>query len=198
MLRLFLTVSVLFWNQLAAQDEAEEVNQFCKHLHCLEPLTIIKGEKYDIMEFADLQWVETVVDGMNNDAFQVGLEKLFNYSHFGNDAGTAVPASAPWGVIGTLKNGEIQSRCIVFLMFVPELEIIPEPLDETVGIGGVPSNWFYVRTFEQKVEIEQYPELVTEFMKDLEQDNKKFDDNLFVVATYSTKGLMEIGFKVLK
>ncbi|XP_078069768.1 uncharacterized protein LOC144494065 isoform X2 [Mustelus asterias] len=150
--------------------------------------------KYDTVEFDDRQWVETVVDGRDDDAFQVGLEKLFNYSHFGNDAGTAVPVSAPWGILGTLKNGELQPRFSVFLLLVPELKCIPEPLDETVRIGGSRPEWFYIKVFEQKIEMEQYPELVTEFLKDLEQDNQKFYEEFIVIAIYSRYGLMEIGF----
>ncbi|XP_038654692.1 uncharacterized protein LOC119966787 isoform X1 [Scyliorhinus canicula] len=45
MLRIFLTVSVLFWNQLAAQDPAEEVMNVCTEDDCILPAVVIKDKQ---------------------------------------------------------------------------------------------------------------------------------------------------------
>ncbi|GCB79180.1 hypothetical protein scyTo_0021269, partial [Scyliorhinus torazame] len=87
MLRIFLTVSVLFWNQLAAQNATDEVFDLCDEVHCLKPVFIIKGENYDVMKFQTHQWIQTEVYGMDMEsALEIGLEKLFNYARLSNSA----------------------------------------------------------------------------------------------------------------
>ncbi|XP_078069765.1 uncharacterized protein LOC144494064 [Mustelus asterias] len=190
MLRLFLTVSVLFWNQLAAHNQ--ELYQFCNGIGCTVPGKIIQHETYAEVKFHPMQWVETQVESM--DALQTGLEKLFNYSHFGNDAGTIIPLTAPWGISGRLDSGKLLPRFRVYIPIAPEVNNPPEPTDQEVNVRSKYDCSYFVRAFVQKVEVEQHPELVTEFLKDLEQDNRNFDRSYFDIAFYNTNGPMEIGF----
>ncbi|XP_041044535.1 heme-binding protein 2-like [Carcharodon carcharias] len=191
MLRLFLTVSVLFWHQLAAQDE---VDNFCRENDCTEPAEVIVDKNYEEVEFQHVQWVETTVHGMDmNHAIETGLDKLFNYSHFANAAGTIIPISAPWGVHGDIVNGKMDQAFRVYVMIVPEVISPPEPTDQTVKIARVPTSSFYLRTIDRKVDEQQYEELVTKFQQDLEQDNQHFYPSFFI-ALYNTHGLMQIGF----
>ncbi|XP_078068350.1 uncharacterized protein LOC144493386 isoform X2 [Mustelus asterias] len=190
MLRLFLTVSFLFWNQLAAQNQ--ELNEFCYQIGCPVPSKIIQHETYAEIKFDPLQWVETQIDSL--DDLQTGLEKLFNYSHFGNDAGTIVPLTAPWGISGTLDSGKLSPGFRVYIPIAPEANIPPEPTNQEVSLGSMDACWYFDRAFDQKVEREQYPELVTEFLKDLEQDNQNFDRRNFDIVFFSIYGQMEIAF----
>ncbi|XP_078068349.1 uncharacterized protein LOC144493386 isoform X1 [Mustelus asterias] len=190
MLRLFLTVSFLFWNQLAAQNQ--ELNEFCYQIGCPVPSKIIQHETYAEVKFHPVQWIETQVDSM--DALQTGLEKLFNYSHFGNDAGTIVPLTAPWGIAGILDSGKLSPRFRVYIPIAPEVNNPPEPTNQEVSLGSMDACWYFVRAFVQKVEVEQYAELMTEFLKDLEQDNQNVERSYFDIAFYSIYDQMEMAF----
>ncbi|XP_078397493.1 heme-binding protein 2-like [Cetorhinus maximus] len=191
MLRLFLTVSVLFWQQLAAQDE---VDIFCQENDCAEASEVIVDKNYEEKEFRHAQWVETTVHGMDiNRAIETGLERLFNYSHFSNAAGTIVPISAPWGAHGVITNGKMDQTFRVYVMIVPEVISPPEPTDQTVKIARGPISSFYIRNIDRKVDEQQYEELMNKFQQDLEQDNQHFYP-FFFIALYNTHGLMQIGF----
>ncbi|XP_041044255.1 uncharacterized protein LOC121278171 isoform X2 [Carcharodon carcharias] len=188
MLRLFLTVSVLFWQQLAAQDE---VDNFCYENDCIEPVEVIVAKNYEEKKFLHPQGVETVVRGMHmNRAIETGLERLFNYSHFSNAAGTIVPISAPWVVSGSMENGTMEQTFIISVLIVAEVITPPEPTDQTVQLGSRPSEW----AFDQKIDGQQYEKAVTEFRQDLEQDNQHFDPR-FIISFYSTHGLIHMGFR---
>ncbi|XP_078397511.1 uncharacterized protein LOC144680419 [Cetorhinus maximus] len=190
MLRLFLTVSVLFWQQLAAHDK---VDIFCRENHCVEPAEVIQHKNYEEKKFLHPRWLETMVHGMDiNRAIETGLERLFNYSHFSNAAGTIVPISAPWGVIGQLASGKIEQTFRVYVSIVPEVISPPEPTDQTVKIVREPPSSYYLRTFDRKVDEKQYEELVKKFLRDLEQDNRHVYPRFFI-ALYNTHGLMQIG-----
>ncbi|XP_078397490.1 uncharacterized protein LOC144680394 [Cetorhinus maximus] len=192
MLRLFLTVSVLFWHQLAAQDE---VDIFCDENDCTEPAEVIVDKNYEEEEFQHFQWARTTVTGMDmNRAIETGLERLFNYSHFSNAAGTIVPISAPWVVSGYMENGTMGQALLTSVMIVAEVINPPEPTDPTVQLGIQPTDWYYVRDFDQKLDGQQYEKLVTEFQQDLEQDNQHFDPR-FIIAFFNTHGLMQIAFR---
>ncbi|XP_041044523.1 heme-binding protein 2-like [Carcharodon carcharias] len=192
MLRLFLTVSVLSWQQLAAQDEVEN---FCYENDCIEPAEVIVDKNYEEKKFLHLQAVQTVVTGVDmNRAIETGLEKLFNYSHFSNAAGTIVPISAPWGVFESIENGTMEQTFIIYVLIVAEVITPPEPTDQTVQLESRSFDWYYVRVFDQKVDEQQYEKLVTEFRQDLEQDNQHFDPR-FSISFYSTHGLMQIAFR---
>ncbi|XP_072356292.1 heme-binding protein 2-like [Scyliorhinus torazame] len=195
MLRIFLTVSVLFWNQLAAQNATDEVFDLCDEVHCLKPVFIIKGENYDVMKFQTHQWIQTEVYGMDMEsALEIGLEKLFNYARLSNSAGTIVPISAPWGVLGTLENGEIQEIFIIFLLLLPEIDVVPEPIDEALQVGNAPDKWFYVRAFDEEADEDEIENRVAQFQQDLEEDNQSFGE-VFRIAWYDTRGLMFILFE---
>ncbi|XP_038654954.1 uncharacterized protein LOC119967023 [Scyliorhinus canicula] len=196
MLRIFLTVSVLFWNQLAAQKAAEEMIELCEAGDCLLPVVAIEDKNYKEMEYKFRQRVETEVHAVNfKSAMEIGLEKLFNYSRCGNAAGTVVPISAPWGVFGYLENGKIQQRFRVYLEILPEVINPPEPTDPTVKTVFAPPVRYFARVFDNKVDEEQIEECVTQLLKDLEQDNQPFKGTFFVIAFYNTHGLMGIGFE---
>ncbi|XP_078069624.1 uncharacterized protein LOC144493916 [Mustelus asterias] len=190
MLRLFLTVSVLFWNQLAAHNQ--ELYQFCNGIGCTVPSRIIQYETYAEVKFHPMQWVETQVESL--DDLQTGLEKLFNYSYFGNDAGTIVPLTAPWGISGTLDHGKLLPGFRVYIPIAPEVNNPPEPTHHEVSLGSMDSHWYFVRAFVHKVEVEQYTELMTEFLKDLEQDNRNVEERYVDIAFYSIYDQMEIAF----
>ncbi|XP_078397478.1 heme-binding protein 2-like [Cetorhinus maximus] len=192
MLRLFLTVFVLFWHQLAALDE---VNNFCHQKHCIEPTEVIQHKNYEERKYQPFHWIYTTVAGMDmNRAVETGLKKLFSYSHFSNAAGTVVPISAPWGVIGQLANGKIQQAFRVSIVIVPEVISPPEPTDKTIKLKKEPTSSYYARTFDKKVDEQQYEELVNKLQQDLQQDNRQFDPR-FIIAFYNTRGLMQIGFR---
>ncbi|XP_038654693.1 uncharacterized protein LOC119966787 isoform X2 [Scyliorhinus canicula] len=196
MLRIFLTVSVLFWNQLAAQDPAEEVMNVCTEDDCILPAVVIKDKNYIEMEYRFHRRVETEVHAVNfQSAIEIGLEKLFNYSRCGNVAGTVVPISAPWGVFGYLENGKIQQRFRVYLEILPEVINPPEPTDPTVETVFTPPVWFFARAFNKKVDEQQIEERVTQLLKDLEQDNQPLKPTFFLIAFYNTHGLMGIAFE---
>ncbi|XP_072350270.1 uncharacterized protein [Scyliorhinus torazame] len=195
MLRIVLTVCVLFWNQLAAQDAVDKVIELCEQNDCLGPAVIIEEKNYVEMEFKVRQKVQTEVDAVDiESAVAIGLEKLFSYARCGNVAGTIVPVSAPWGVFGYLKNGEIQQRFLVFLTIVPEVTNPPQPTDPTVETVTVPAVWYYGRIFDKKVDEQQIEEHVSQLLKDLEHDNQPFNSTFFGIAYLSTHGLMEMGF----
>ncbi|XP_078397474.1 heme-binding protein 2-like [Cetorhinus maximus] len=197
MLRLFLTVSVLFWQQLAAQDELQEVIDFCNESDCIEPAEVIQHMNYEEEEFLHFQWIGTMVHGMDlNSAIETGLDRLFNYSHFSNAAGTIVPISAPWVVSGYMENGTMGQALLISVTIVAEVINPPEPTDQTVQLGSMPADWCYIRTFDQKVDGQQYEGHVTEFQQDLEQDNRHFDPG-FIISFYNTHGLMQIAFRKL-
>ncbi|XP_078397472.1 heme-binding protein 2-like [Cetorhinus maximus] len=192
MLRLFLTVSVLFWHQLAGQDEVEN---FCYENGCIEPAEVIVDKNYEEKKFLHFQAVATVVTGMDmNRAIETGLERLFNYSHFSNAAGTIVPISAPWTVSGSMEKGTMEQTFVISVLIVAEVISPPEPTDQTVQLWSGSSDWYYVRAFDQKLDGQQYEKLVTEFLKDLEQDNQNFGPR-FHISFYNTHGLMHIAFR---
>ncbi|XP_072356290.1 uncharacterized protein [Scyliorhinus torazame] len=196
MLRIFLTVSVLFWNQLAARDPAEEVLNFCQDEDCLKPVEAILGRSYDELEFDFRQLVVTDSIGSNvRLVVDDGLFKIANYSLGENAAGTVVPVSAPWGADGYLENGTIQQRFKVFLPIVPQVINPPEPTNPTVKIVTEPPIVYFVRGFDEVVDDEQIKVRVIQFLNDLEEDNQPFNRARFVLAVFSTNGLMEIGFE---
>ncbi|XP_038654685.1 heme-binding protein 2-like [Scyliorhinus canicula] len=196
MLRIFLTVSVLFWNHLAAQNPVGKVIELCERDDCLKPEVVIKDKNYYEFEFEFRQWVQTEVDAEDiESALAIGLEKLFSYARCGNVAATVVPLSAPWGFFGYLENGKIQQRFSVFLRIVSEVNNPPEPTDPTVTLQTGPLLWYYIRTFDTKVDDQQTEERVIQLLKDLEKDNRPFNSTFFGVPYYSTHGLMEIGFE---
>ncbi|XP_072356433.1 heme-binding protein 2-like [Scyliorhinus torazame] len=195
MLRIVLTVCVLFWNQLAAQDAVDEMIELCEQEECLKPEVVIKDKNYVEMEFESHQWVQTEVDAVDiESALAIGQDKLFSYARCGNVAGTVIPLSAPWGVFGYLENGKIQQRFSVFVLIVPEVNNPPEPTDPAVTLQPGPPVWYYVRAFDKKVNEQQTEELVIQLLKDLEQDNQPFNSTFFAIAYLSTQGLMEMGF----
>ncbi|XP_072356870.1 uncharacterized protein [Scyliorhinus torazame] len=195
MLRIFLTVSVLIWNQLAAQDAVAEGLGLCEKDDCLTPAVIIEDKNYLEVQFKERRRIETDVDAVDiKSALAIGLEKLFSYARCGNVAGTIVPLSAPWGVFGYVKNGEIQQRFRVFLEIVPQVTNPPQPTDPTVEIVTAPPVWYYGRGFNKKVDEQQTEELVIQFLKDLEQDNQPFNSTFFDIAYFDTQGLMAMGF----
>ncbi|XP_072356855.1 uncharacterized protein [Scyliorhinus torazame] len=195
MLRIFLTVSVLFWNQLAAQDAVAEGLELCEKDDCLKPAVIIEDKNYLEVQFKERRRIETDVDAVDiKSALAIGLDKLFSYARCGNVAGTIVPLSAPWGVFGYVKNGEIQQRFRVFLEIVPQVTNPPQPTDPTVEIVTAPPVWYYGRGFNKKVDEQQTEELVIQFLKDLEQDNQPFNSTFFDIAYFDTQGLMAMGF----
>ncbi|XP_072356846.1 uncharacterized protein [Scyliorhinus torazame] len=196
MLRIVLTVCVLFWNQLAAQDAVVEMIKLCEQDECIKPEVIIKDKNYIEFEYQIRQKVETEVDGVDiKTAVAIGLEKLFSYARCGNVAGTIVPVSAPWGVYGFLKNGEIQQRFRVFLEVVPQVTNPPQPTDPTVEIVTEPHVWYYGRVFDTKVNEQQMEERVIQLLMELEQDNQSFDNTYFVIAFLNIEGLNGIGFE---
>ncbi|XP_038654959.1 uncharacterized protein LOC119967029 [Scyliorhinus canicula] len=196
MLRIFLTVSVLFWNQLAAQDPAEEALDFCQDEDCLKPVEAILGSNYDVLEFDFRQLVTTDCSGTNARlVVDDGLIKIANYSLGENAAGTVVPVFPPWGALGYLENGEVQQKFNVFIPIVPQVINPPDPTDPTIEIVIRPPTLYFVRGFDNKVDDEQIKVRVTQFMKDLEQDNQPFNRTTFTMAIFSTQGLMEIGFE---
>ncbi|XP_072356688.1 heme-binding protein 2-like [Scyliorhinus torazame] len=196
MLRIFLTVSVLFWNQLAAQNAVKEMIELCEQDDCPEPAVVIEDKNYEEMEYRFRQWIQTEVHAVNfKSAMEIGLGKLFNYSRCGNVAGTVVPVSGPWGVFGYLQNGEIQQRFTVYLLIVSEVIDPPEPTDPTVKIVFAPPVWYFARDFDKKVDEQQIEERVIQFQKDLEQDNQPFNRTFFVIAFFNTHGLIGIGFE---
>ncbi|XP_038654956.1 uncharacterized protein LOC119967025 [Scyliorhinus canicula] len=195
MLRIFLTVSVLFWNQLAAQNAVDKVLDLCEEVDCFKPIFVIQSGSYDVMKFKSHQLVETEVSGMDMEhALEVGLGKLFNYLYFNNSAGTIVPVSAPWGVLGSLENGTMQQSFAVYRLLLPEIEMVPEPLDDTVEVGRRPDVWLYVRAFDGEADEDEIENRVVQFQKDLKQDNQNFGE-LFRIALYNTRGLMYIAFE---
>ncbi|XP_038654953.1 uncharacterized protein LOC119967022 [Scyliorhinus canicula] len=196
MLRIFLTVSVLFWNQLAAQKAVDEVLDLCEDDNCFSPAVVIEDKNYNELEVVFHRRVETEVHAVNfKSAMEIGLEKLFNYSRCGNVAGTVVPISAPWGAYGYLENGKIQQKFKVFLEIVPEVINMPEPTDPTVKTVFIPPVWYFARIFDKKLDEQQIEERVTQLLKDLEQDNQPFKGTFFVIAFYNTHGLMGIAFE---
>ncbi|XP_072356864.1 uncharacterized protein [Scyliorhinus torazame] len=195
MLRIVLTVSVLFWNQLAAQDALDEGLELCEKDDCLKPAVIIEDNNYIEMEFKEREWVQTEVDAVDiKSALAIGLDKLFSYARCGNVAGTVIPLSASWGVVGYLKNGKIQQRFSVYVRIVPEVINPPEPTDPAVTLQTAPPVWFYGRIFDKKVDEQQIEERVIQFLKDLEQDNQPFNSTFFRIAYLNTQGLMAIVF----
>ncbi|XP_038654798.1 uncharacterized protein LOC119966912 [Scyliorhinus canicula] len=197
MLRIFLTVSVLFWNHLAAQNPVEEAIELCERDDCLNAEVIIKDKNYDEAELESRQWVQTEVDAEDIErALAIGLEKLFSYARCGNVAGTVVPLAAPWGVFGYLENGKIQQRFSVFLWIVPEVNNPPEPTDPTVTLQTGPRVWYYSRAFDTNVDEQETEERVIQLLKDLEQDNRPFNSTFFGIVYYSTHGLMAFDTKV--
>ncbi|XP_038654952.1 uncharacterized protein LOC119967021 [Scyliorhinus canicula] len=199
MLRIFLTVSVLFWNQLAAEKAVNEVIDFCQDADCLEPVEAILGKNYNELEFDFRQWIATDAYGDNiQDAVDFNLMKFFNYSRCGNVADTIVPISAPWGFRGYLENGTVQQIFKVYTLIVPQVNDPPEPLDPTVKIGIGTPIWFYTRSFDHSFHPPEVKELVTQFMGDLEKDNQPFNRTTFIIAVFNTLGLMEIGFEKIE
>uniref|UniRef100_UPI00398ED567 heme-binding protein 2-like n=1 Tax=Pristiophorus japonicus TaxID=55135 RepID=UPI00398ED567 len=195
MLRLCLTVSVLFGRQIAAKEEYHEGIDFCGDYGCPQPIEMIQFNNYDEMEYLPVQWIVTEVNGMDiKSALATGLDKLQNYSWFLNAADTIVPVSAPWGLQGYLVNGTIQQKFGVFVVLVPELTSPPEPTDPTIKIGMSHIGWFYVRTFDTKVDDQQYEGRVIEFLNDLEKDKQSFDRSFFYLVFFNTNGLMEVAF----
>ncbi|XP_072356453.1 uncharacterized protein [Scyliorhinus torazame] len=196
MLRIFLTVSVLIWNQLAAQDAVAEGLGLCEKEDCLTPAVIIEDKNYLEAQFKKRLRVQTEVDAVDiKSALAIGLDKLFSYARCGNVAGTIVPLSAPWGVFGYLKNGKIQQRFRVFLVIVPQVINPPQPTDPTVEIVTAPPVWYYGRAFDTKVDEQQMEEHLFQIMKDLEQDNQSFDSTYFIMDIFTIDGLMGMGFE---
>ncbi|XP_038654837.1 uncharacterized protein LOC119966955 [Scyliorhinus canicula] len=196
MLRIFLTVSVLFWNHLAAQNLVGKVIELCDENDCQKPSIFVEDKNYDEVQFKERKRVETEVDAEDiESALAIGLEKLFSYARCGNVAGTIVPLSAPWGVIGYLKNGEIQQKFRVFLVIVPQVTNPPAPTDPTVEIVTAPPVWYYGRAFDTKVDKKQMEERLFQIMKDLEQDNQSFDSTYFIMDIFNTDGLTGMGFE---
>ncbi|GCB76874.1 uncharacterized protein [Scyliorhinus torazame] len=196
MLRIFLTVSVLFWNQLAAQNVIEEALKVCEQTDCLKPTEIIKDKSYIEMKVEFHRRVEAEVHAVNfKSAMEIGLKKLFNYSRCGNVAGTIIPVSSPWGVFGYLENDKIQQKFRVFVEIVPEVMNPPEPKDPTVKIVKGPPVWYYTRNFDKKVDEKQIEERVIQLLKDLEQDNQPFNRTFFVIGISNTHGQMGVVFQ---
>ncbi|XP_038654836.1 uncharacterized protein LOC119966954 [Scyliorhinus canicula] len=196
MLRIFLTVSVLFWNHLAAQNLVDELAGICEANDCLIPSVFVEDKNYLEVQFKERKRVETEVDAEDiKSALAIGLEKLFSYARCGNVAGTIVPLSAPWGVFGYLKNGEIQQKFRVFLVIVPQVTNPPAPTDPTVEIVTAPPVWYYGRGFDTKVDEKQIEEHLFQIMKDLEQDNQSFDSTYFIMDMFNTDGLTGMGFE---
>ncbi|XP_072356868.1 uncharacterized protein [Scyliorhinus torazame] len=195
MLRIVLTVSFLFWNQLAAQNPVDEVIKLCERDDCLKPEVVINDKNYDEVELEFRQWVQTEVGAVDiKSALAIGLDKLFSYARCGNVAGTVIPLTASWGVFGYLKNGKIQQRFSVFVLIVPEVINPPEPTDPAVTLQTGPHIWYYGRVFDKKVDEQQTEELVIQLLKDLEQDNQPFNSTFFDITYFNTHGLMAIGF----
>ncbi|XP_072407044.1 heme-binding protein 2-like [Chiloscyllium punctatum] len=195
MLRVFLTVSVLFGHQIAAKDIEQEVIDLCTHVDCPEPEQVIQDKNYKEMQYPAIQWIETKVDDMDLvHAMDTGLKILLNYSVFNNAEETIVPVTAPWGISGHVVNGTISQNYIVHLLLVPQVKSPPAPTDPTVKFGSVSDGWYFVRAVDRKLEEKQYEEHVLEFLKDLEEDNQPFEPGDFSLNFYCKWGLMEIAF----
>ncbi|XP_072406811.1 uncharacterized protein [Chiloscyllium punctatum] len=146
MLRIFLTVSVLFGHQIAAKDMEQEVIDLCTHVDCPEPEQVIQDKNYKEMQYPAIQWIETKVDDMDLvHAMDTGLKILLNYSAFNNAEETIVPVTAPWGISGHMANGTISKNYIVYLLLVPQVKSPPAPTDPTVKFGSVSDSWYFVR-----------------------------------------------------
>ncbi|XP_067839806.1 heme-binding protein 1-like [Heptranchias perlo] len=193
MLRLCLTVSVLFGHQIAGKEVEQEMIDLCDDVFCIEPTEIIPYNNYELMEYAAFQWIETEVNGTDmKTAVRTGLDKLMKYAHFSNAADTIVPVSAPLGLTGFLVNGTLQQKFFITLTVPVQVVSPPEPTDQTVKIGTSPGGWYYVRVFDTKVYGQHYHELVMEFLNDLEQDKQSFDRRFFSISWFSTDGIMDI------
>uniref|UniRef100_UPI00398F27F7 heme-binding protein 2-like n=1 Tax=Pristiophorus japonicus TaxID=55135 RepID=UPI00398F27F7 len=187
MLRLCLTVSVLFGRQIAAKEQYQKLNDLCGEYDCPQSIKVIQFNNYEEIEHLAIQGIETEVTGTDiKSALATGLDKLKNYSWFSNAADTIVPVCAPWGLQGYLVNGTIQQKFGVFVVLVPELTSPPEPTDQTVKIRMLDPGWLYVRAFDTKVDDQQYEGRVIEFFNDLEKDKQSFDRSTFYIAYYKT------------
>ncbi|XP_072356718.1 heme-binding protein 2-like [Scyliorhinus torazame] len=173
---------------MSAASSLWELRKLLQHNNTME-------QNYDEAELEFRQWVQTDVDAVDiKSALPIGLDKLFSYARCGNVAGTVIPLTAPWGVVGYLKNGKIQQRFSVFVWIIPEVINPPEPTDPAVTLQTGPPVWYYGRVFDKKVDEQQTEELVIQFLKDLEQDNQPFNSTFFAIAYLNTEGLMEIVF----
>ncbi|XP_072405121.1 uncharacterized protein [Chiloscyllium punctatum] len=182
MLRIFLTVSVLFGHQIAAQDPELEVIELCEGIDCVGPDQVIQDTNYDEVTYVNVQWVETEVHGTDlEQVLELGLDKLFKYSRFGNAEETIVPITAPWFLVGRLVNGTFPQRFNVGVTTVPEINSPPTPTDQTIKQRSFSLGRFFVRTIPNITDGKQYEKLILDFVKDLEEDKKIFNGKFIIV-----------------
>ncbi|XP_059501147.1 uncharacterized protein LOC132209523 [Stegostoma tigrinum] len=195
MLRILLTVLVLFGHQIAAEDLEQKAINLCNGIDCPEPVQVIQDKNYKEMQYKHVQWIGTKVDGMGlQEAEEIGLKTLLSYAAFHNAEETIVPVTAPWGIRGYIENGIILQNHDVFVNVVPQVKSFPAPTDPKVKFGNISAGWYFVRAVDGKLEDKQYEEHVLEFLKDLEEDNQPFEPRFFALNFYSRSGLMEIAF----
>ncbi|XP_072407085.1 uncharacterized protein [Chiloscyllium punctatum] len=200
MLRIFLTVSVLFGHQIAARETEQEVIKFCNQVDCLKPDQVIEGKDYDEIEFPHIQWAETAVhvSVLKTDLereMEISLDKLFNYAFFGNADETIVPLTAPWVCAGYVVNQTFSETVYVGVGIVPEVRSMPEPTDQTIKLKELTPGHYFVKTFHEKFEWEEYKELVLDFLKELEEEKGTFEWR-YIIVWYKKGGLTQIWFRL--
>ncbi|XP_060711827.1 uncharacterized protein LOC132836358 [Hemiscyllium ocellatum] len=199
MLRIFLTVSVLFGHQIAARETEQEVIDLCKDTDCLKPEQVIQYKDYDEIEFPHIQWAETTVNFSDLETdlepvMEISLDKLFNYAFFCNADETIVPLTAPWGLTGYLVNQTFPETFYVGVGIVPEVRSMPEPIDQTIELKELTPGHYFVKTYHEKFEWEEYKELALDFLKELEEEKGTFEWTVAIIW-YKKSGLKQIWLK---
>ncbi|XP_043558653.1 uncharacterized protein LOC122555983 [Chiloscyllium plagiosum] len=203
--RIFFTVSVLFGHQIAARDPEQEVIDLCKGVDCVGPDQVIQDKNYDEVTYINLQYVEAEVHGTDlEQVVELGLDKLFKYSRFGNAEETIVPITAPWVLTGCLVNGTFPQRFNVCVTIVLQADWLQYNLRDFPAFPVQASeiqqdldniwDWADRWTIPNKTDGKQYEELVLDFMKDLEED-KRILNGKFIIGWYKKGRRAQIAFE---
>ncbi|XP_055492372.1 uncharacterized protein LOC129697688 [Leucoraja erinacea] len=194
MLRLCLTLSVLLGLQVAGTGADHSVGEACKNSICLPLKKLIKYDTYEELYLPELRWLSTFVKGADlNTAIDIAISRFFKYSRFNNSADTVVPLSIPWSVYVPLTFEIPTSGFLVSISLPAGIVDPPAPNDPSVQLLQSPEVQSYVRTFTEKTE--DYDQLIDEFKRDLEKDNRSFNNTGVYINWYNINGLMQIVIK---
>lgn len=163
----------------------------CEKSICVPINRIIKYDTYEDHQLPALRWLYMFVQQADLlTAIEIAHLKFFEYSRYGNTADTIVPLGIPWTVFTPLTF-EISTRDYVVYISLPAgIVDPPAPTDPSVQIHKTPIVEAYVRTFTEITD--GYQDLIDEFKRDLENDNRSFNNTGVYINFLNTNGLMQI------